>query len=287
MLVSIVDSCYNNSSLMKERYGMITYGQIVSEWHNRNIESGADLATVMNERCISFAYNSSKIENTHVTYRDTHEIFKHDGVSNYTGDLRTLFEIRNAKDANSLFFDAFDQKRELSVDLIKHFQKKLTENTYDENRWQMGERPGHYKYHDFVTGRDEVGALPEDVEIEMVELLEEMMDVKAENALIAAAYFHAKFENIHPFADGNGRTGRLALNYLLVLLDHPPIIIHAEDKERYYAALEAWDTSQSLRELTDFLKEQTVKTWGKRFDKDKVVSSRSARASTTFKNYCK
>lgn len=58
------------------------YEQIVAEWQHRNIDSGADLATVMNERCISFAYNSSKIENVHVTYHDTREIFTHDSVSN-------------------------------------------------------------------------------------------------------------------------------------------------------------------------------------------------------------
>ena len=95
----------------------------------------------------------------------------------------------------------------------------------------------------------------------MGELLAELQDLSPENALTAAAYFHAKFENIHAFADGNGRTGRLAMNYLLVLQGHPPIIIHEEDRKEYYAALEAWDDRQDLAPLRDFLKSQTEKTW--------------------------
>ena len=73
--------------------------------------------------------------------------------------------------------------------------------------------------------------------------------------------FHYEFVFIHPFADGNGRAGRLAMNYLLVLHDHPPVVIHEEDRKDYYAALEAWDTGQELAPLRDFLKAQTVKTW--------------------------
>ena len=97
----------------------------------------------------------------------------------------------------------------------------------------------------------------------MRELMEELQDVTPENALTAAAYYHAKFENIHPFADGNGRTGRLAMNYLLVLHGHPPVIIHEEDRREYYDALEAWDTRQELAPLQEFLKGQTEKTWEK------------------------
>ena len=146
--------------------------------------------------------------------------------TSYTGDLRTLFEIRNAKEANELFLCAFRDRRALDEGFVKELQRQLTHGTYDTRRWQLGERPGEYKRHDYVTGREEVGAAPEDVADEMRELLSEIQDVPARNVLTAAAYFHAKFENIHPFADGNGRTGRLAMNYFLVLRDHPPIVIH-------------------------------------------------------------
>lgn len=239
------------------------YEKAVALWQGRNITTDAQLAEALNGHSIAFAYHSGKIENEHITYHDTREIFEHDGVTSYTGDLRTLFEIRNAKEANELFLSAFHQKRTLDETLVKEFQKILTQNTYDARRYQLGERPGTYKRHDYVTGREEVGAAPEDVAEEMAELLAELTEIPAEKVLTAAAYFHAKFENIHPFADGNGRTGRLAMNYLLVRNGHPPVIIHEEDRKAYYDALEAWDTRQELQPLCAFLREQTAKTWEK------------------------
>lgn len=239
------------------------YERALELWRRKNITTDAELSEALNSFSIAFAYHSGKIENDNVTYNDTREIFEHDGVTAYTGDLRTLFEIRNAKDTYELFLSAFQARRPLDEAFVRELQFCLTKNTYDTRRWQLGERPGEYKCHDYVTGRKEVGAAPEDVADEVRELLEELRDVAPENALTAAAYVHAKFENIHPFADGNGRVGRLAMNYLLVLYGYPPIIIHEEDRKEYYAALEAWDTQLELVPLREFLKEQTEKTWEK------------------------
>ena len=243
------------------------YEKAVAIWKQKRITNDAELAEALNGHSIAFAYHSGKLENEQITYHDTREIFEHDGVTSYTGDLRTLFEIRNAKDANELLLTAFNERRPLNESLVKEFQLRLTQNTYDTRRWQLGERPGEYKKHDYVTGKAEIGAAPEDVQEEVSELLAELVDIPAEKALTAAAYFHAKFENIHPFADGNGRTGRLVMNYLLLLCDHPPIIIHEEDRKRYYAALEAWDERQELEPLIRFLKEQTAKTWEKQIER--------------------
>ena len=242
---------------------MSQYEKTVALWQSKRISTDAELALALNGHSIAFAYNSGKIENDNVSYHDTREIFEHDGVTAYTGDLRTLFELRNAKAANEFFLSSFGSRCPFDEVFIKELQRLLTQNTYDTRRYQLGERPGEYKHNDYVTGRDEIGALPEDVEGEMSELLDEMQGIASENALTAAAYFHAKFENIHPFADGNGRTGRLAMNYFLVLHDHPPIIIHQEDREAYYSALEAWDREQQLAPLEKFLREQTEKTWEK------------------------
>lgn len=240
---------------------MTNYEKAVSLWQHKKITSDAELAEALNGHSIMFAYHSGKIENEKITYHDTREIFEHDGVTSYTGDLRTLFEIRNAKDAYELFLTAFQERRSFDETFIMELQKCLTQNTYDTRRWRLGERPGEYKHHDYVTGKFEIGASPEDVQEEMSELLSELTDVSDQNAFTAAAYFHAKFENIHPFADGNGRTGRLAMNYFLVMHNHPPVTIHEEDRKGYYTALETWDSKQDLDPLRYFLKEQTAKTW--------------------------
>ena len=246
---------------------MNNYELAVALWKKKNIVNDAQLSEAMNGQIIAYAYNSGKIENDNITYNDTREIFEHDGVVSYSGDLRTLFEIKNAKEATERFMVMFNEKLPMSEPIIKELHYILTKNTYDTRRWQLGERPGEYKKNDYVTGREEVGALPEDVAEEMSELLSELQNISDDNALTAAAYFHAKFENIHPFADGNGRTGRLLMNYILVSHNHPPIIIHEENRKDYYKALEAWDSKQELNPMIEFLKKQTEKTWQKQIER--------------------
>ena len=124
---------------------MTQYEKAVALWQQKNITNDAELAEALNGHSIAFAYHSGKIENEKITYHDTREIFEHDGVTSYTGDLRTLFEIRNAKEANELLLASFGGKRPLDTELIREFQKMLTQNTYDTRRYQLVERPGTYK----------------------------------------------------------------------------------------------------------------------------------------------
>lgn len=83
------------------------YERALELCRRKNITTDAGLSEALNAFSIAFAYHSGKIENDNVTYSDTREIFEHDGVTAYTGNLRTLFEIRNAKEAYELFLCAF------------------------------------------------------------------------------------------------------------------------------------------------------------------------------------
>ena len=94
-----------------------------------------------------------------------------------------------------------------------------------------------------------------------MELNENELNTIPDAVLIKAAYFHAVFETIHPFADGNGRVGRTLMNYYLMKHNYPPIVIFNEDKETYYLALEVFNKTQKLSGFVTFLKEQAVKTW--------------------------
>ena len=88
------------------------------------------------------------------------EIFEHDGVTSYTGDLRTLFEIRNSRDAYEYFLTAFQEK---TCTRRKSYPKNATVTHPKHLRsspMAACERPGTYKRHDFVTGKSEVGAAP-------------------------------------------------------------------------------------------------------------------------------
>ena len=72
-----------------------------------NVKTDAELAEALNGHSISFAYHSGNLENERITYNNTREIIDHDGATSLTGDLRTLLEIRNAKDAYKLFLLPF------------------------------------------------------------------------------------------------------------------------------------------------------------------------------------
>ena len=73
------------------------YERICRDWISNEIRSAEDLDVLLHNYRILFAYNSNVIENPQTTIHDTREIFENGKVINYTGDLRTLFEIENQK----------------------------------------------------------------------------------------------------------------------------------------------------------------------------------------------
>ena len=247
---------------------MDKYDEIVQMWQGWQVGSVSDIDVRLHNFRILFAYNSGKIENEHITYHDTREIFENGRAVNFTGDPRTLFELGNQKLCYEFLKHKIAGREPITTRLVLETHAVLTSGTYDERRFvERGERPGEYKKHDYVTGREEVGSLPEDVPSDVESLFNEIGEFVNGDILKAAAYFHLRFEYIHPFADGNGRVGRALLNYFLMLRNHPPIIIHEEDKAEYYAALEAYDKSEIIEPMRDFLRWQTGRTWEKTLDR--------------------
>jgi Fic family protein len=243
---------------------MDSYAEIKALWKSYNITTVSDLDKYLDNFRILFAYNSGKIENSEITFHDTREIFENGRIINFTGNPRTIFELENQKKCYEVLKEKIICKNPLSILAIKEIHAILTAGTYDERRYIVnGERAGEFKKHDYITGRYEVGSLAENVESDLDDLLEEVNGYDGDNHLNVAAYFHAKFEYIHPFADGNGRVGRTLLNYHLMINDTPPLIIYDEDKSGYYAALENYDANEEIVPLYEFLKQLTVKTWHK------------------------
>lgn len=241
---------------------MNRYDQIIKRWQEWNIHTSADLALRLDSFRILFAYNSGKIENDEVDYDDTREIFEHGKVVGYTGSTRTLSEQQNQKTCHELLQIKIAAREPLSIGLIRTVHRALTEGTYDEHRYIVNdERPGDFKKHDYVTGISEVGSPPDEVEADLAELIDEVNTIGQKAPLKAGAYFHARFENIHPFADGNGRAGRTLLNYWLMTNDYPPVIIYEEDRRAYYDALQAYDELEDLEPLAEFLRQESIKTW--------------------------
>jgi len=240
------------------------YNRAVELWQSYKIVSTADLDKYLDSFRILFAFHSGKIENEEITYQDTREIFENGRVVDYTGSTRTLFEQQNQKMCYEFLKEKIVKKEPLSIELVKEIHKVLTGGTYDERRYiENEERPGEFKKHDYITGVHEVGSVAEDVENDLTELIGEVNAYEGKNVLKAAAYLHARFENIHPFADGNGRVGRTLMNYYLMTHNHPPLIVYNEDKQMYYECLQKYDEAEDLNPLYEFLKYETEKTWEK------------------------
>lgn len=243
------------------------YNQAVQLWQSYRIASAADLDQYLDSFRILFAYHSGKIENEEITYHDTREIFENGSVSHFTGSPRALFEQQNQKLCYEFLKDKIVKRTPLSLELVREIHRILTGGTYDEHRYvENGERPGEFKKHDYVTGIHEVGSSPSNVEKDVSNLLTEVNEFSGQQLLKAAAYLHARFEFIHPFADGNGRVGRTLMNYFLMIRNHPPLIIYDKDKGLYYECLQKYDEAENLDSLEKFLRFETEKTWERKIE---------------------
>jgi len=255
---------------------MTNYEKILNMWNQFNIKTSEELDARLDSFRVLFAYNSGKIENPEITYYDTREVFENGKVAGFTGDPITAVEIINQKRAYGFLLTKIIEKEPVTTELIKTIHSLLTMATYDDRRFfTLNERPGEFKKTDFVVGRNEVGSMPENVSEDIAELLDEISKTTPQtapfNILKTAAYFHARFENIHPFADGNGRTGRTLMNYFLLISNHPPLIVYEEDRIKYYTALEAFDTEEDLNSLIEFFQSQLEKTWEKTLQRRKEI----------------
>lgn len=222
---------------------------------------------LLSDFSVGFSFNSGAIENPSITYHDTREIFENNGVSSYTGDLRTLFEIANLKTAWGMILDRAQSRQPVTEAEILELHAALTHGTYDEARWRKGERPGSYKIGEYGVGMDAaIGCAAKDAQglvRELVANMREYTDAGMEDGdeLQLASYAHAALADIHPFADGNGRTARLLMNRVLLTFDAPPVCFHREDKLAYYEALDAYHRDDDLAPLELFSKLQLIKTW--------------------------
>ena len=195
--------------------------------HNKRDRSGIYATT---QRLL--AYNSNKIEGSTLTEEQTASLFD-------TGSLPKSDDYYRAKDIEemnghflmfNLMINTLDQ--ELSEDLIKRFHYELKSGVFED-------RANGYAIGDYKTRPNIIGAnrttLPKDVPTEMKNLLEWYNE--QEKSLTTLAQFYTRYETIHPFQDGNGRTGRLILFRECLNNDLIPFIIEDKNRNEYIEAL--------------------------------------------------
>jgi Fic family protein len=191
-----------------------------------------------------FVFNTNAIEGSSVTRDEVHAILQdHEEAVSFD-------EIEAVNVAKAVDFIQ-NTSEELSLDLIK----KLHKLCFDGSKEFAG------KLRDVeVVIRNAYGEVvhrgipKEEIKTELEEMAEWYKETKGDfKPLVLAALVHNQFEFIHPFEDGNGRVGRLLLNYVLLQHDYPPINILFEDRGRYYYCLQQYSSEDKLEDTLEFL----------------------------------
>lgn len=182
--------------------------------------------------CALFTYDSTSIEGNSLTLREASSLlFDHITPSNTS--LREVNEVLNHK-------KAFDYMINYKEDITKNFILDLHKLAIkDTLRQELGSQIGKYRdFQVYIRGADWIPPKPKEVPKEIKTLLSWYSKNKKElHPLILAAYFHVGFEIIHPFVDGNGRVGRLLMNFILHKNKYPMINILDKTKLKYYNSL--------------------------------------------------
>lgn len=212
---------------------------------------------------VLFTSETNQIENIDVSYNTTRELFETGRLTNYTGDLRAAMAVANNQAVAEYLNQQLDLKAPITPGLIKEIHRLLMHASMDNHRYHdNGERAGTYKVKDYEVGRLSVSTPPEFVPAAIEELCTTITDGCAQHKdpykLAAALLCH--FENIHPFADGNGRVGRWLVNYLLVLCGQYPIVFYNEDKHELFSALEIFDAIEEYSAMWLYLLGQAEKS---------------------------
>ena len=199
---------------------------------------------------ILFSAHSCAIEGNSFTVDDT-RILREQGMAMIPVG-RSLLECTEMAD----HFRAFDYmvsnlEHPFDEALLKEVNRLVTEHTLAYRA--QGAIAGEYTTEDMAAG-DTVFGDHETLTARVPSLMESTQRAvnEGQHPMVIAAKFHGYYEYLHPFRDGNGRTGRLLSNFILLQADHPLLIIKLEDRSVYISALKQIRTEGTDEYLVTF-----------------------------------
>ena len=183
---------------------------------------------------VRIAYHSSAIEGNTISLADTVTILLHETIPGKVSK-REFYEIENHKQALEYVIDQLENNESLSLNIVRGIHTQLMDHlNFDRGMW---------KTHDnAIVGADFNTASAHDVPYLMKQLIDNLnyrlyQSKTDEEKIKHILEMHIDFERIHPFSDGNGRTGRLLIIYSLLEHDISPIIIPVDLKPDYIRLL--------------------------------------------------
>ena len=205
---------------------------------------------------VEFAYNTTSIEGNTITLEEARDYFE----SGRLPGKRTLREVHDLDNTNEVMLGLFKKKGKMNNDLIIGLHKRLMNN--------IDKRVG-YRDRDVRVFGSRFDSIPgiyvkSDMDI-LLKWYEENKDKL--HPFVLAVIFHHKFEKIHPFYDGNGRTGRMLMNYILIRAGYPPVLIYRKNRNEYLDVLRSADkanlteVNKKYKQLISYVVEESVESY--------------------------
>ncbi len=183
-------------------------------------------------------YNSNAIENSTLTLRETERILLGMAISRRVS-LREVFEAKNL--AHVINYLKNNQDREVNNEFIESLHQMLMGGINDKIAGRF-RKPGEY-----VQIGLHIAPPPELVKGQIKSAILRYKSDLTSFFVEKIARFHLEFETTHPFCDGNGRIGRVLMNYQLHQLGFSYVIIRNKGKEKYYIGFPAWRNDKNPR----------------------------------------
>lgn len=188
-------------------------------------------------------YHSNSIEGSTLTYAETYAILYNDNSFKIEGkEPREIYEAINHKEALELVFEHLKNKDELDEKFIKQINETINKN--------IKETTGYRTVQVFIRGSEHIPPEPQKIPNLMNYYIYNYNNDE-QDVFKKIAKYHIEFEKIHPFEDGNGRTGRLLINYELLKNDIAPVVISKDDRVKYFEYIR----NENIDEFAKWLKE--------------------------------
>lgn len=229
-------------------------------------------AIIMQKFRLDWNYHSNHLEGNALTYGETKALILF-GVTAQGKTLKDHFEITGHNEAINWVIDMIKGERPLTENFIRELHELLLKESYEveaitpdgkptKKRINVGKYKSSPNHVQTKTGEIFHFATPEDTPARMTDLLNWYKGKSADkdvNPIFLGAEFHYRFIRIHPFDDGNGRTARILMNFILMQFGFPPVIIKSEDKENYFIALQLADAG-NIEAFIEYIAKNLVRS---------------------------
>ena len=202
---------------------------------------------------ISITHHSNAIEGTTLSYGETKELLELGHTAGHKPIGEQLVILGFAKAYDVVVREAFDRNTRIDSDFIKDIHAIIFEDALQISPNYVSRPVGAYRVDErHIKGVNIKLSAPNMIANDLENLLYRMPSNKM--TLLDMAEFHIAFERIHPFADGNGRVGRLLMAYQAIQNNLIPPLIKNDDREKYL------NTINHKNDLFKFLQESIEKS---------------------------